>query len=267
MKGSGLRAFHAAVLAAAGVGCVPSATAGEAPRTVLVELYTSQGCSSCPAADAFVAALPSLGLPRERVVPLTFHVDYWNGLGWRDPFSSPEFTARQQSYADSGALRSPTGKAGLTGLYTPQMIVDGTTHFPGSRREIALAEIRRAGATPPALDLTASAATNGDRAVVTLRTTARPAASADEWQARVALAARATRTEVERGENGGRTLEEAAVVRVLSPPSPVQPGGAPLTITVTKPRDLRWSDVELVAFVQSPRTLRVAAAAKVPISP
>jgi hypothetical protein len=252
----------AVALMAAGAGCVPSAAASPgAPRTVLVELYTSQGCSSCPAADAFVAALPSLGLPRARVVPLTFHVDYWNGLGWRDPFSSAEFTARQQRYADSGLLRSPEGRAGLTGLYTPQMIVDGTTHFPGGRRDVALAEIRRAAEAPPAVELSASAEATGDRAVVTLRAT-----GAGDWQALVALAARATRTEVPRGENGGRTLEEAAVVRALSAPTTVPPGGAPFTITVGKPRGLAWSDVELVAFVQSPRTLRVAAATSVALT-
>src|SRR6516225_2244237 len=79
-------------------------------KVVLVELFTSQGCSSCPAADAFVRELPALGLGRDRVVPLTFHVDYWNSLGWPDPFSSSAFTARQQGYADAGHLRAPGGE-------------------------------------------------------------------------------------------------------------------------------------------------------------
>src|ERR1700759_5332648 len=86
-------------------GSVPARAAPAHP--VLVELFTSQGCSSCPAADAFVRELPALGLPRARVVPLTFHVDYWNGLGWPDPFSSPAFTERQRRYVDGGFLRGP----------------------------------------------------------------------------------------------------------------------------------------------------------------
>src|SRR5207253_2749288 len=99
----------AAGVAAAAVGgggrahaLPPSAAAGAAPprpqvqpHPVLVELFTSQGCSSCPAADAFVRELPGLGLGRERVLPLTFHVDYWDGLGWKDPFAAPAFTQRQ----------------------------------------------------------------------------------------------------------------------------------------------------------------------------
>src|SRR3954469_24818819 len=76
-------------------------------RVVLVELFTSQGCSSCPAADALVRELPGLGFGRDRVLPLTFHVSYWDGYGWKDPFSAQAFTDRQQWYADAGRLRSP----------------------------------------------------------------------------------------------------------------------------------------------------------------
>src|SRR5436190_23132975 len=116
---------------AAGSGCV--ATAEGAPgawrRVVLVELFTSQGCSSCPPADAFVRALPSLGYGRDKVLPLTYHVDYWDRLGWKDPFADSDTTKRQTWYARSGRLRSPDGQDGLSGLYTPQMIVDGRVHF------------------------------------------------------------------------------------------------------------------------------------------
>ena len=129
-------ALIASVLALAGCG---GAAHGAPPlwnRVVLVELYTSQGCSSCPPADAIVRDLPAQGLGRDRVVPLTFHVDYWDQLGWRDPFAAPAFTRRQESYAKSGRLRPPgSGASEITGLYTPQMIVDGQVHFPGGRRE------------------------------------------------------------------------------------------------------------------------------------
>ncbi|HVZ73207.1 MAG TPA: DUF1223 domain-containing protein [Polyangia bacterium] len=229
-------------------------------RTVLVELFTSQGCSSCPAADAFVRDFPSLGLTRARVVPLTFHVDYWNDLGWPDPFSSPAFTARQQRYAEAGHLRGPSGGDAMTGLYTPQMIVDGTVHFSGGRRETGLDEIRRAGEAPALIEIEGDAIVEGDHAIVTLYPRAH--GSPRDWEVFVALAAKSARTSVSRGENRGETLEEAAVVRALS--APVRPSfvanAPPLRISVTKPRDLAWSAVELAAVVQSPKTMQVGAA-------
>jgi hypothetical protein len=266
-QGSGISIVGVVVglLALAATGCVSTVAAATtaAPRTVFVELFTSQGCSSCPAADAFVRQLPALGLPRARVVPLTFHVDYWNGLGWKDPFSSPLFTERQRRYAEGGGLRGPDGEAGLDGLYTPQMIVDGAVHFSGARRDVALEQIRRAAEAPPLVDLDAQATFDADVAHVTLRVTPRaPAAAAEALSAFVAVAARATSTPVPRGENGGQTLDEAAVVRALSAPVAVSlaPGAPPLHISVARPSDAPWSALELAAVVQSPKTLHVAAA-------
>jgi hypothetical protein len=204
-------------------------------------------------------------------VPLTFHVDYWNDLGWKDVFSSPAFTERQRRYVDGGFLRGPDGHESLSGLYTPQMIVDGTVHFSGRSRDVALAEIRRAAEAAPSLDLDAAAVLDGDRATVTLRVTPRPdvAATREAWSAFVAVAARTARTEVTRGENGGETLEEVAVVRTLSAPVAVSlaPGTPPLRVTVARPPDLPWSALELAAVVQSPKTLHVAAARSVTIVP
>ena len=116
---------------------------------VLVELYTSQGCSSCPPADRFVHELPARGLGRDKVVALTFHVDYWDHLGWADPFAMPSFTARQGWYADSGRLRAPDGDRAISGVYTPQMIVAGQVHFPGGQSDVALRQIAAAVAMRP----------------------------------------------------------------------------------------------------------------------
>src|SRR4051812_49185934 len=99
---------------------VAFAAPAHAAPPVLVELFTSQGCSSCPAADAFVREFPRLGLGRDKVLALTFHVNYWDDLGWKDPFSAPAFTERQTWYAHSAQLMSLEGSGG--GLYTPQMI-------------------------------------------------------------------------------------------------------------------------------------------------
>ena len=97
---------------------------------MVVELFTSEGCSSCPPADKLLEKLRS-----DDVLVLSFHVDYWNQLGWRDPFSSPEYTIRQRQYA---------GLFKLDQVYTPQMIVGGETEFVGSNSKLATAAISKA---------------------------------------------------------------------------------------------------------------------------
>jgi len=245
-------------------GCVSPARGAPAAwnRLVLVELFTSQGCSSCPPADELVRDFPRRGLGRDKVLPLTFHVNYWDDLGWPDPFATPAFTDRQRWYADSGRLQSPGGAGGLTGLYTPQMIVGGRVHFSGQQTAVAVAEIARAAARAPEIDLDAAGAIQGDAVTVTVR--GAPRAGFDhalDWRVVVALAATSTRTRVLHGENRGETLEEAAVVRALSDRLPLGgagPGG--LRVTLRKPADLGWAEMELVTFVQSETTRQIAAA-------
>ena len=151
------------LLALAAAGCSSTARAAPTPwrRAVLVELYTSQGCSSCPPADAFVRELPALGLGPDKVIPLTFHVDYWDDLGWPDPFADGAYTARQGAYARA---------FGSGGLYTPQMIVNGTDEFVGSDRRRAAtaiaAALTEAATTPLALSVADTAGGAEHRVVV-----------------------------------------------------------------------------------------------------
>jgi hypothetical protein len=251
-------------VAVATAGC--SATAEGAPaawkRGVLVELFTSQGCSSCPPADAFVRELPTLGFGRDKVIPLTFHVDYWDGLGWKDPFASPEFTRRQEWYARSKTLRSLDGPSGLEGLYTPQMIVDGLVHFSGRRRDDAIREMRRASEQPPVFELTPDAAVHGSVIDLTVQVAERGPPRRDlDWRLVLALTATKTRTAVARGENAGETLEEAAVVRALSDRIPLAAGPrCTMAARLRKPEDLSWAEVELVGFVQSEVTREIGGA-------
>jgi len=251
------------VAAAAAAACNTRAEGAPAVwrRVVLVELFTSQGCSSCPPADAFVRDLPALGFGRDRVVPLTYHVDYWDRLGWKDPFANPALTARQEWYARSRKLRSPDGQAGIDGIYTPQMIVDGLVHFSGQRRQDAIHEMERAAARPPVFDLTADGTIHGSTVDLTVQLADRGAKRDLDWRVVGALAATRARTSVARGENAGETLEEAAVVRALSDRIPVARGPrGSVAVRLTKPADLPWSGIDVVVFVQSETTGEVGAA-------
>jgi hypothetical protein len=256
--------FLALPLLLGGAACSSAAEGAPEPwkRVVLVELFTSQGCSSCPAADDLVRGLPQLGFTRDKVVPLAYHVDYWDGLGWKDPFASAAFTKRQEWYVRAGRLRSPEGESGLSGPYTPQMIVAGAVHFSGQRRSLALSEIRRAASHPALFNLGATAAIKGQEIVVAVRAAPKDSQNpAADWRLVVALTQKVARTQVLRGENGGEALQEAAIVRAMSDRLPLSAApGDPLRITLVKPADLRWADAELAAFVQSDMTGEVAAA-------
>lgn len=168
------------------------AHAGEAP--IVVELFTSQGCSSCPPADAF---LTDLAQKRTDVLPLAFHVTYWDYLGWKDPYSLDAATTRQREYARH---------LGEDGIYTPQMVVDGATGFVGSSRPAGLAAIAAATHKPVAVNL----ARDGQNLLVTV--------GAGSGQGRVLLVGfdRSHQTPIGRGENGGRTLTESNIVRSLT---------------------------------------------------
>jgi hypothetical protein len=166
-------------------------------RPVVLELFTSQSCSSCPPADALLAALAAT---RDDVLPLDFHVDYWDYLQWRDRFSSRAATQRQRQY--SVLLGSE--------VYTPQLVVDGQLQAVGSQRDAVLAAIAsaRAALRPgPALSLAAA----GDGLVVDI--------GAGTGSGEVVLLGFDPQhvTQVAAGENAGRTLREVNVVRSITP--------------------------------------------------
>ncbi|GEP09534.1 DUF1223 domain-containing protein [Methylobacterium gnaphalii] len=183
----------AAALLAAPLTSLPSAQAAERP--VVVELFTSQGCSSCPPADAH---LRQLAQERRDVLPLAFHVTYWNSLGWRDPYSLAAATERQAAYGS---------RLGETS-FTPQAIVDGRTSLIGSRRsevDAAIAEAKSQVRTAVPLAI--------HRAGAGLNLTV----GAGSGQGRLLLIGfdREHTTAIGRGENGGRRLTEANIVRSL----------------------------------------------------
>ncbi len=175
------------------------AAAIAAERPVVVELFTSEGCSSCPPADAY---LTDLSRTRADVLPLAFHVTYWNGLGWRDPFSLDAATQRQKRY----------GARFGDGSYTPEMVVDGAKGLVGSERgeaEAAIGQAARSGTTAAPLTLSRS----GDQVSI--------AVGAGTGSGRLLLIGfdPQHRTAVGRGENEGRVLTESNIVRSIRPVS------------------------------------------------
>jgi hypothetical protein len=196
-------------------------------RTIVAELFTSEGCSSCPPADALLAELAT----RPDVLALSFHVDYWDRLGWKDPFSSPAATERQQRYA--GLLKLAT-------VYTPQLIVDGKWQAVGSDRvevERALARARHGQIEVP-LALT----TDHGRAQLKLGSAGGPVSGA------VLLIGFDRRhvTAVARGENSGRTLAHANVVRGVEEVGQFSGGASAIAAPI------RWQCDRIAAIVQAP---------------
>ena len=165
-------------------------------RPAVVELFTSQGCSSCPPADALLGEVAR----RQDVIALGFHINYWDGLGWKDPFSTPQSTERQRMYAR--LFGGP--------IYTPQLVVDGAREVVGSHREAVLAALR--DAAPEAVAPVAFAA---DRHSVTIgpAATATAGGTGQVWLVRFV---QKRTTQVGAGENARRTLEDTNGVEALA---------------------------------------------------
>ncbi len=169
---------------------------------VLVELFTSEGCSDCPPADALLGELDKKQfVPGAQAIVLSEHVTYWNHLGWRDPFSMDEATQRQEEYVR---------RFGLDSAYTPQMVVDGASQFVGSDRRGLLSAVSSAAALPKTTLKIGDA--HWDHGSVRFTVRGEKASGA---KLIAALAADTTHSEVKRGENAGRTLHHTAVARVM----------------------------------------------------
>jgi len=230
---------------------------GPASTPVLVELFTSEGCSSCPPADALLSRLggtqPVHGAD---IIILEEHVDYWDRLGWKDPFSSAAATERQNQFDQTFA----GGQA-----YTPQMVVDGRAKFVGSSDSDALRAIGSASQTPkPAIQLSWQ---SGNELAVRIEPLIISGKN-DGQQLYLALAENMLHSDVKRGENAGRALEHNGVVRQLLPLAKIDAAQAEAGFSSTFPVHAQpeWNRANLraVVFVQDRRDLHLLAAAAVP---
>jgi hypothetical protein len=237
--------------AAAGVLIIltstPSSGDSATAEPVLVELFTSEGCSSCPPADALLRTLdntqPVAGV---QLIVLGEHVDYWDDLGWKDTYSSHAFTVRQQTYADR--LR-------VDGPYTPQMVVDGNFQFVGSDRERANQAFEKARALPKVMIKISSLKVENGTLRAHIETDALPSPA----EVFIALALDHAQSQVLHGENGGHRLEHVAVVRNL-----VKLGNASRGETFSKDLSLAVTPDQpyrLIAFVQELKQGKILGAA------
>jgi hypothetical protein len=222
------------------------AAQASAQTPVVVELFTSEGCSSCPPADALLVKLSQQGAGNDtELILLGEHVDYWNYIGWTDRFSSPQFSQRQSAYGH--ALSSST--------YTPQMVVDGTTQFIGSDSSDAHRSIAAAAKEPKPAQVTLRwEGTN--RLHITVQSTAQESSNV-----LLATTEDGLSTSVEAGENGGRTLHHAAVVRQLRDIGSLDKGAFDATIDIPPHADWNRGKLKLAVLVQDPSTMKILGAA------
>jgi hypothetical protein len=200
---------------------------------VLVELFTSEGCSSCPPADKLLADLSGTQpIKNADVIVLSEHVDYWNTLGWKDPFSSKAFSERQEFYSRV---------MGSSDIYTPQAIIDGRYSAVGSNRQNVLKALSSSSAMPKE-ELALAVKREGDG----LRIDLAHAAKGDLW---VAVAQSKAVSRISGGENDGRTLAHVGVVRSM-----VKVNGNQVHVAL----DRNWQgELKVVAFVQDAKSGRI----------
>jgi hypothetical protein len=220
---------------------------------VIVELFTSEGCSSCPPADDLLARLQkSQPVPNAEIIALEEHVDYWNELGWPDPFSSSRYRERQNDYARIFQVDS---------VYTPQMVVNGQAGFSGSDSEQAYAQIGAAANHGSAAVRLSAGSNQKNSGLVDLTVRCRVKSGNKITDVYLAITEDNLSTEVRRGENGGRTLRHTAVVRSLGGIGKVDSSGE-FHGTPTLQLNPAWKrqDLRAVVFVQERASRRILAA-------
>ena len=236
----GVLALTAGAAATRLVGGAQAQTPAPA-RPAIVELFTSQGCSSCPPADAFMEEVRAM----KDVVALTYNVDYWDYRGWRDTLAAPEFSKRQYKYAKA---------RGDMDVYTPQMIIDGASHVVGSQKPAVLAAIKRSLTTPPAMWIPVSISANEAEFQITVDQ-APAGVSTPVGSLWFVSVAPQIPVEIAKGENAGQTIVYVNVVRKLVPAGMWH--GASTTFTLPKDSVMTDDSTSCVALLQTKPLSRV----------
>ena len=208
----------------------------------VVELFTSEGCSSCPAAEAVLSQLNDEHL--QNVYLMEFHVDYWNYIGWKDVFSSSEYTKRQQQYASV---------LGLSSNYTPQAIVNGKNELVGSDKPKLRSLVKAALQTAPENIIGLAAKAKADNVTISYTV-----AHAHDQLLNIALVQETAETDVRRGENSGRKLKHIHIVRELKVIDAKEKGEVSLAL----PKGLAASDCIVIAYTQNKEGWNITGAAE-----
>ena len=237
-----------------------TSTNGDAKPFAVVQLFTSEGCSSCPPADRLLTEIwKDAEKDKKPIYPLAFHVDYWDRLGWKDPYSQPEFTAIQRDYAEEFRLSQ---------IYTPQMIVNGYEGFVGSNKRKAEEQIGKALRTGSAYQIGLIANVNSDEPnIATVTWTIRPLSGflPEYLTLCIAAAENDLKSEVTAGENKGKDLEHNNIVRTYETLTITQEdltSSTPIVVKVKSDSELK--NVYIVAYLQDPDSLGVIGASRIP---
>ncbi len=242
---SAVTAFFLMLLQTFNASAVECSAASGEQRVALLELYTSEGCSSCPPADKWLSKLSTQKLVPGALLPLAFHVDYWNDLGWKDPFSQAKFSDRQREYSK---------RRGASFVVTPQLLLDGQ----GYQRPLLIEDIdnkaKSINRSPPRASIRINQTQTPER--IDARVEVR-VADTDARQARVyvALYENNLATAVKAGENKGALLKHDFVVRELSTPIALDDSGRlSHDVSIRLAPDWKSRDLHLAAFAQHPRS-------------
>ena len=225
-----------------------NAPAEKSAGVAVIELFTSEGCSSCPSADrALVELADKQVIDGSEIYPLSFHVDYWDKLGWKDRFADKAFTARQQLYAKTLELDR---------LYTPQMIVNGRIEFVGSNRDTATKAIEAALDFQSTVMVSVSASTTGSGNLTVKYDISAPQGSL----LNIAIVEEKAKSDVKRGENSGAKLSHANVVRVFRTIELAGKSSAETEFQL--PKGMKIENTKVIAYAQDARTLTVLGASR-----
>jgi len=248
-KGLGVSGDIAGVIAAVLAGiAAPNALAGSctlqspAHRVSVLELYTSEGCNSCPPADRWFSALAQQGVSSQNAVQLAFHVDYWNQLGWPDRFSQSRYSQRQREVAS---------RASKGVVYTPQILLDGRDLRLNYSVEQLRSKLDAINREPGLAKIDARVLTSADSLRITAEVEVMPAARGPGIRSWVAAYENGLQTQVKAGENAGKLLQHDYVVRELAGPFPLDADGRAHLVYVIKLRsDWDARNMGIAVFVE-----------------
>ena len=228
-----------------------------ATRVTVLELYTSEGCNSCPPADRWVSSLPAKGFTPDRVIPLAFHVDYWDQLGWPDRMAKAQFSTRQRTQADRNRANV---------VYTPQLLLNGADYrssFSDARFDDRIKELNR---VPAAATLFLRQRPVPSGVDVELDVGLTHAAAAGVSRTYMAITENRLQSAIKAGENRGKLLHHDFVVREFAGPLAMDEAGRlHWKSAMALPPDWKRSDLSLVAFVQDAHSGEILQALHAPL--